>query len=96
MIEQGTIEQWVPTIVSIAALGLVFWGIRTQRAEMIKKVDKIEEDYLQKDDHDNLDKIQYLTIKELITDKISELKDAIFPEIRAIKDRLPRNAKDNE
>ena len=90
------IEQWLPTVVSTAALTLVFWGIRAQRAEMMKKVEKIEEDYLQKDDHEKLDRIQYLTIKELITDKITELKDAIFPEFRKIKDRLPPNAKDKE
>lgn len=89
-------EQLLPTIVSTAALGLVFWGIRAQRAEMMKKVEKIEEEYLQKEDHEKLDKIQFLTIKELITEKITELKDVLFPEFRAIKDRLPPNAKDKK
>ncbi len=89
------LTQWVPTLVSTVALGLVFWGIRAQRAEMMKKVEKIEEDYLQKDDHEKLDKILYLTIKELITEKITGLKDAIFPEFRAIKDLIP-NAKNKE
>ena len=63
---------------------------------MMKNIEKIEDEYLTKDTHSNLDKIQYLELKELMTDRINELKDKIFPELRAIKDRLPANAKDNK
>lgn len=88
-------EEWLPTIVSSGALGLVFWGIRAQRAEMTKKVEKIEDDYLQKDDHDKLDEIQYLKLEKIISIEINKLKDVLFPEFRKIKDLLP-NAKNKE
>ncbi|TES88912.1 MAG: hypothetical protein E3J94_07295 [Desulfobacteraceae bacterium] len=90
------LEQLVPTAVSTAALGLVFWGIRAQRAEMIKKVDKIEDKYLPVKYHEKLEEIQRLSLKLLITEQIDDLKNVIFPELRAIKDRLPPNAKNKE
>lgn len=94
------VEQWLPTIVSVGALGLVFWGIRSQRSEMIKSndnlEDKVEKNYLTKELHDKLDEIQYLKLKEVISDEITKLNDVIFPELRGIKDRLPPNTKNKE
>jgi len=86
------IEQWVPTIVSTSALGLVFWAIRDQ----MKKVETIEKDYLEINVHEKLEEIQYLKLEKVIADEVKKLNDTIFPELRAIKDRLPTNVQDKK
>ena len=94
------IEQWVPTIVCAGALGLVWFGIRSQKKELkddmddVKEgVDDVRKTYLNKDSHSLLCENASLKINEHLTTELIGLKDSIFAKLRDIEKTIKE--KDN-
>lgn len=83
------IEAWVPTIVSGGALGLVYFGIRSQRKELKNEVDgvkeELKENYLETNDHTLLCENASLKINKHLTKELSGLKDDIFVRLRELE-----------
>ena len=87
------IEQWLPTMVAAGALGLVWFGIRAQKKEVKDDVDNIKEVYLKKNDHGLLCENAALKVNQHLTEELTNLKDAIFGELRSIKTTIKNNNK---
>lgn len=100
-------EQWLPSLISAGALGLVWYDMRRCRAEMKVDTDKLDgrvklleqakpkryfedvaEDYMTKEEHDLLCKSKGQEFTITIMKSIQQLKDEIFPELRAIHDAI--------
>ena len=90
------IEAWLPTIVAAGALGLVWFGIRSQRKELKNDVDSIKETFLMKESHTLLCENASLKINEHLTQELTGLKDSIFRKLRDIENTIKDSSKDKE
>lgn len=96
-----TMEAWAPTIVALAFLGLAIFMIRQmitgskmQNEAEVKKLEarlvKDEGDYLTEEKHGLLCSNAQLELKAHITAVLTQTKDEIFDELRAIKDMIKK------
>ena len=95
------IEAWLPTIVAAGALGLVWFGIRSQKKELKDDVDDVKDDvddvrktYLNKDSHSLLCENASLKINEHLTTELASLKDSIFGKLRGIEATIKNEKKE--
>jgi len=82
------IEQWAPTVICGGALGMVWFGIRSHKKDIDKKIDclktgrkECEEKYLKEKDHIVLCENATLKINAHTTDEIREMKKEILEAI---------------
>lgn len=81
-------EAWIPSMIAVGALGLVWWGIRSGQAELTKKVDDMEDEqdeFLTEDNHTLLCENATLKVEAHITKELVSLKDEIFGKLRDIE-----------
>jgi hypothetical protein len=82
------IEAWIPSIVSVGALGMIWAGIRTRDQKMKDKLDEMKRDqtqFLTESKHDLLCQNSSLQVEKHVTHEITLLKDEMFKELRDIK-----------
>ena len=98
---------WLPSLISTGALGLVWYDMRRCRAEMEEKTkgmkeevkllkerlpkhffEEFEDEFMTKEEHNQLCKIRSLEFTQALKDSIADLKDQLFPEIRKIHDAI--------
>ena len=90
------IEAWVPTLVSSGALGLVWFGFRTQKTRTDKRIDDIEknqEKYIPEETHKLICENATLKTNEHLTKELTELKEEICTELRSLEKLIRSNGK---
>ena len=88
-------KDWLPVAVVSGLLGVLMFLFRAWRNEALGKVDKMEdkltEDYLSKNEHNQLCQISSLTVKQHFSTELSKLKDDIFGELRKTQELIRSN-----
>lgn len=86
-------ETWLPTIVAGGALGLVWFGFRTQKKELKDDVKMVKETYLKEETHGLLCENTSLKINEHLTKEMTKLKDEVFGKFRDLEKAIKDNGK---
>lgn len=93
------IEAWLPTIVAAGALGLVWFGIRSQKKELKTDVDDVKDDvddvketFLKKDEHELRCENASLKVNKHLTAELTLLKNDIFSRFRSLEKTIKDNS----
>jgi len=85
-------KDWLPAAIVTGLLGVVMFLFRAWRNEALGKVEKMNEkladDYLSKNEHNQLCQIASLTVKQHFSQELTMLKDAIFSELRKTQELI--------
>ena len=90
------IEAWIPTAVSTGALGLVWFGFRTQKTRTDKRIDDIEEKQdkcILEETHKLICENATLKTNEHLSAELKALKEEIFTELRSLEKLIRNNGK---
>ena len=87
------IEAWIPSAISSGALGLVWFGFRTQKTRTDKRIDDIEEKCILEETHKLICENATLKTNEHLSAELKALKEEIFTELRSLEKLIRNNGK---